>query len=47
MKNKLLTSLLLSASVLFPVLAQAELVIHIDSDATADGTRLLVAPFGP
>lgn len=48
MKTKLLTSLLLSASVLLPVMTQAEdLHIHIDSDASTDGTRLLVAPFGP
>ena len=48
MKTTLLTSLLLSASVLFPVMTQAEeLHIHIDSDASTDGTRLLVAPFGP
>ncbi|WML92029.1 Tol-Pal system beta propeller repeat protein TolB [Thiothrix lacustris] len=48
MKTKLLTSFLLSASVLLPVMTQAEdLHIHIDSDASTDGTRLLVAPFGP
>lgn len=48
MNTKILTSLLLSASVLFPVMTQAEeLHIHIDSDASTDGTRLLVAPFGP
>lgn len=48
MKTTLLTCLLLSASALFPVMAQAEeLHIHIDSDASTDGTRLLVAPFGP
>ena len=48
MKKTLLTTILLSASVLFSTLASAEeLHIRIDSDASADGTRLLVAPFGP
>jgi TolB protein len=48
MKKTLLTTLLLSASVLFSTQASAEeLHIRIDSDASADGTRLLIAPFGP
>lgn len=48
MKMKLLTTLLFSASVLFSTLAAAEeLHIRIDSDASADGTRILVAPFSP
>ncbi len=48
MKMKLLTVLLLSAFVAFPAMTQAEeLHIQIDSDASADGTRIVVAPFGP
>ncbi|MEB4592655.1 Tol-Pal system beta propeller repeat protein TolB [Candidatus Thiothrix sp. Deng01] len=48
MKKKLLTTLLLSASVLLPALTAAEeLHIRIDSDASADGTRILVTPFSP
>lgn len=48
MKMKLLTALLLSACAAFPTMTQAEeLHIQIDSDASADGTRIVVAPFGP
>jgi TolB protein len=48
MKKKLLTSLLFSACVLFPAITSAdELHIRIDSDASADGTRIAIAPFGP
>ena len=48
MQKKYLTTLLLSASVLCTSIASAEeLHIRIDSDASADGTRLLIAPFGP
>ena len=48
MQKKYLATFLLSASVLWSAGAAAEdLHIRIDSDASADGTRLLVAPFGP
>lgn len=47
MYKKLFTAMLLSVAVAFPVMTQAEeLHIRIDSDATADGTRIVVAPFG-
>ena len=48
MQKQLLTTLLLSVGVLSASIASAEeLHIRIDSDASADGTRLLIAPFGP
>ena len=48
MQKKYLATILLSASVLCSTAAMAEdLHIRIESDASADGTRLLVAPFGP
>lgn len=48
MKNKRLTTILFSASVLFTSLATAEeLHIRIDSDASSDGTRILITPFSP
>ncbi|MDD5391899.1 MAG: Tol-Pal system beta propeller repeat protein TolB [Thiothrix sp.] len=48
MKKKLLATLLFSACVLLPTVTPAEeLHIRIDSDAAADGTRIVVAPFGP
>lgn len=48
MQKKLLTTLLFLASLLFSATGTAEeLHIRIDSDATATGIRVLVAPFGP
>lgn len=48
MKMSFLISLLVIASLLnAPVLQAEELHIRIDSDASADGTRIAIAPFGP
>ena len=50
MTKKLLATTLLSVCALFAAVAPAhaeELHIRIDSDAAADGTRIVVAPFGP
>lgn len=48
MTKKLLTATLFSLCTLFVSIAPAdELHIRIDSDASADGTRIVVAPFGP
>lgn len=48
MQNKYLIPVLLAAGLWSASVAQAEeLHIRIDSDASADGTRLAIAPFGP
>ncbi len=48
MKTQFLPFLLLTCSLLnAPLLHAEELHIRIDSDASADGTRIAIAPFGP